>query len=394
MSNTLNNIYNNVSLSLYRYGEKMSRLQEQASTGSRINRASDDPSNAYNVLTINSEQKSLEGYIENLSEVMSYLEISSSVIGQMQPALTEAEKTITQLSSGTYTEAGRQRAAEGINDLLEQVVSYANKEHMGQYIFGGDDSYSVPYEVERTDGQVTRVTYQGSQQTRDIGVAPGVQMHNCYVGDELFGCNERGEPVFTGGTGAKAGTGTSNVHGDVMLKVINDGTNYKVSIDDGASYVTVPVGGQANQAVTDSRTGEVLYVDTTGINATGDELVQMTGSYDIFELLIGIRDVLKNEEGFSNDKVCDLLQEKLGPLDDVRNLVVQGEVEVGSKINFLDGLKNDLEDLKLNLEEEGTHLQEADISQVAIDLSRYGILYQMSLAAAGKMMSMSIFDYI
>jgi hypothetical protein len=83
------------------------------------------------------------------------------------------------------------------------------------------------------------------------------------------------------------------------LTVEHDGTNYRLSIDDGATWVTVPAGGQANQAVTDSRTGRVLYVDTTGIQSTGTELVRVPGTYDIFGTLISLRDLLLNPKGLS-----------------------------------------------------------------------------------------------
>ena len=39
-------------------------------------------------------------------------------------------------------------------------------------------------------------------------------------------------------------------------------------------------------------------------------------------------------------------------------------------------------------------MEEADIAQVAIDLSRHEVLYQMSLAVAGKLMSLSLLDFI
>ncbi|GAG40756.1 unnamed protein product, partial [marine sediment metagenome] len=45
-------------------------------------------------------------------------------------------------------------------------------------------------------------------------------------------------------------------------------------------------------------------------------------------------------------------------------------------------------------EDEATRLQQADIAQIAIDLSRREVLYQMSLAVAAKLMSLSLLDYI
>ncbi len=150
MSGTLNNIYNNVSLALYLHTKAMARIQEQMASGSRINRASDDPSAAYQVLGFNSQEKSLENYIDNLSEVMSTLEFSSSTIDGMTSSIANAKVWLTQIMSGTYTEEGRKRTAEGINSILEHMVSLGNTKYMNQYIFGGDKTTSAPYLVERT----------------------------------------------------------------------------------------------------------------------------------------------------------------------------------------------------------------------------------------------------
>ncbi len=88
MSGSLNSIYNNVSYALYQHSVEMARLQEQTTTGSRINRPSDDPSCSYRVVTLNSQEKSLGNYINNLSEVVGTLELSSTVIQDIGSTLT------------------------------------------------------------------------------------------------------------------------------------------------------------------------------------------------------------------------------------------------------------------------------------------------------------------
>jgi flagellar hook-associated protein 3 FlgL len=394
MSGTLGNIYNNASSALYLHTEAMARLQEQVSTGSRINRVSDEPSTAYQILGLNSQERSLENYINNLSQVVSTLEITSTIIEDMIPAFREVKTRLSQITSGIYVEEGRERTAEEIDNILEQMVSLANSKYMNQYLFGGSNTASAPYAIERTNGEITKVTYQGSLEGRNIEVAPGVQSSALYVGDTLFRSNNRSDPVFLGDTGAKAGTGTSSVTADVWLTVIHDGSNYKLSIDDGASYITVPAGGETNQAVTDSLTGRVLYVDSTEINNTGIELVRIPGTYDIFNTLITIRDILKNEKGFSDAQLEELRNNSLNSLDEINNLLVQNSVSVGSRIGFLENLKDSLKKIKYDAEDETTRLQEADIAQIAIDLSRNEILYQMSLSVAGKIMSISLLDFI
>ena len=390
MSGSLNSIYNNVSFALYLHTNAMAKLQEQVSTGSRINRVSDDPATAYRVLGLNTNEKSLKNYITNLSEAASILELSSTILDNITSGLAETQIRLTQITSGIYDEAARKRTAEGIDDILEQIVSLANTQHMDQYLFGGTDTGSAPYTVERTNGKITRVTYQGSFENRDIEVAPGMESSAFYIGDNIFRSNDRSAPVFIGDTGSKAGTGTSSVHGGIWLTVRDNG-GYELSIDDGATWI--PAGG-ANTLVTNSLTGEVLYVDTTEITSTGVDLVSVPGTYDIFNTLIIIRDVLENEKGLSDAQVREQLNHLPSLFEETNNVLVQAEVSIGSKIGFLDDLKYSLKDIKYNTEDEVTRLQEADIAQVAIDLSRREVLYQMSLAVAAKLMSMSLLDFI
>jgi flagellar hook-associated protein 3 FlgL len=393
MSGALNNIYNNVSYALYIHSIEMARLQEQTTTGSRINRPSDDPSCAYRVITLNSQQNSLENYINNISDMIGTLEMSSTVIQEIEASLTETRARLTQVIGGIYHEETRERTAEGINDLLEQAVSLANTKHMGQYVFGGNNTTSAPYIVERTNGQITSVTYQGDFENREIEVAPGITSSSFQVGYDIFHSNDRSDPVFLGDTGAKAGTGTSNINCDTWLTITGSAGNYNLSIDDGLSTFNTD-GTDTNLAVTDSRTGKVLYVDTTGINSTGTDLVSIPGTYDIFNVLISIRDMLKNERGLSDAQLRDVYENSLNALGETNELIVQAEVSVGSKIGFLDNLKESLKKIKYDAEDESTLLQEADIAQIAIDLSRREILYQMSLSVAGKLMSVSLLDFL
>jgi len=392
MSGTLNNIYNNVSFALHLHAEAMARLQEQVSTGSRINRASDDPSAAFQILGLNSQEKSLANYIDNLSEVVSTLELSSITIEGMTSSLVDVQLRLTQIMSGIYDEEARKRASEGINNILEQMVLLANTKHMGQYIFGGSDTASASYLAERTNGEITNVSYQGSFQDRDIEVAPGVQSSAFYIGDNIFRSDSRGTPVFLGNTGAAAGTGTSSVRGDVWLTVTDEGGgNWTLSIDGGTAVNSN--GTQTNLAVKNP-SGQVLYVDTTGITSAGVDMVSVSGTHDIFNMLITIRDVLNNERGLSDAQFKELQNNLLNTLEEVSSLLVQAQVVVGSEIGFLDSLKDSLKNRKFNAEDEATRLQEADIAQIVIDLSRQEVLYQMSLLAAATLMSISLFDFL
>jgi len=400
MYGALNNTYNNVMVALSTHSAAMTVLQEQVSTGSRINRASDDPSAAYRILGLRTQQKDLDNYIDNLSSLISTLEFSTSILDEMRDNLADADVYIAQVSSGIYDEEARKRTAEAMNDILEHLVSLANTKHVDQYIFGGSTTGSAPYAVERDiNGNITSVTYQGSLQNRNIEVAPGVKASTHYIGPNLFSSKERSDPVFVGYTGAANGTGTSSVDGFVWLEITQPGgpgTAYRLSIDDDpASFTSVDVPpGSTNTPVVHVDTGEVLYVDTTNITGTGYELVSVPGTHDVFNLLITIRDVLKNEKNLSEEHLDSIGDKLTSSLDEVTNLLLQDSVSVGSRIGFLDNLKESLTTMNYDTKDEMVSLEEADLTQIAIDLSRRELLYEMSLAVAGRVMSLSLLDFI
>lgn len=387
MSGSLISIYNNASFALSRHAEAMARLQEQVSTGSRINRASDGPSEAYRVLGLDSQKRSLENYIDNLSQVASTLWSSSIAVDSIKSALSKITNSLRGISGISRADG----IAEVINIWLEQIVSSANTKYVDQYLFGGSDTASAPYLVERTNGKITSVTYQGSLEDRKIEVAPGVEVSTFYAGDDMFRLDNRSTPIFPGATGAAAGTGTSNVSGDVWLTVTYD-SGYKLSIDGGLS--TFDADGTPNQVITHSQTGEVLYVDTTNISSTGVEWIRVPGTYDIFNALITIRDRLETPGGLDTAQLEELRSNGLQSLEEINNLLIEKSASMGSRTGFLDNLKDSLDYIKFNTEDEITRLTEADILQIAIDLSRREILYQMSLSIAGKLMSMSLLDFL
>jgi flagellar hook-associated protein 3 FlgL len=371
---------------LFNHSKEIARLQEQASTGSKVNRPSDDLGSAYSILGFKTDQSLLESYIKTLSDAQNTLIASTASIDAMKGSITN----VIQIISGvTGTSSQNNILLEGVDNALEELIMWANSDYQGQHLFGGGNSATQPYIVERNeDGRITSVTYQGSDLERRVEVAPGMWTTTFYSGEDIFFSDNRDEAVFSGATGASAGTGTSSVSGDVFLTVTGSPGNYDLSIDEGLTTVNTD-GTDTNLAVTDSRTGQVLYIDTTTITNTGREWIRVPGTYDIFNTLIAIR----NQIEIGGD-LEEIRANGLDSLDEVYNLLVRNGVAIGFKIGMMDDLNRNLSDLKFNIEENMAQLEQADITQVAMDLSRRDVLYQMSLSVTAKLLSLSLLDFI
>jgi flagellar hook-associated protein 3 len=224
---------------------KLARLQDQIASGAKINRPSDDPPDAWQVMTLDDALRGLATFTKNLNMATTNLEQTSSVMGEMSTQLVKAKQLLTQGASDTYGLTGRQPIADEIDSILEQLVSLANTQSQKGALFGGASSADA-YAVTRQYGKITAVTYQGAQQALPVAVSAGVDMADTLVGSSVFQSAQRQAPVFLGNTGAKASAGTSNVTGDVWLTVTHLQTTYQ---DTSSAGVAAGAGSAAGDTI-------------------------------------------------------------------------------------------------------------------------------------------------
>jgi flagellin-like hook-associated protein FlgL len=294
------------------------------------------------------------------------------------------------------TTGGELRATQAadLNNILEQLVSLANTQRLGQSLFAGANASDIPYTVERDeDGNISRVIYQGSLEEMKVEIANGVEMSSVICGKDIFSPDSRQDPVYNGDTGAAGGSGTNTVRGDVFLEIQGTAGNWQLSIDGGATWVNSD-GTEANLAVVNSETGETLYVNTTGITQTGTEPIQIPGTYDIFNSLICARDLMLNKYDVTEQQLQNMMDANIEEMQVVDQKLTRSFSVVGGRLQTLSALRDSMEEMQSSTTQDISRMQDADITQVAIDLARYEVLYQMSLSVASKLFSMSFLDFM
>jgi flagellar hook-associated protein 3 FlgL len=146
--------------------EKVNTMEQQVSTGLRINEPSDDPVSAQQVLNLQGLMSATDQYSRNIQTGTTWLNQMDSSMSSMNNVLISAKGLATQMANGTYTASDRQSAAIEATQLRDQMISLGNSQIAGKYIFGGFVSDKPPFDASGncsgTDDAVNIQIDQGS----------------------------------------------------------------------------------------------------------------------------------------------------------------------------------------------------------------------------------------
>ncbi|MDP7011300.1 MAG: hypothetical protein QF685_07965 [Verrucomicrobiota bacterium] len=178
--------------------EKQSTLQMRATTGQRIENASDDPRAMHKVMGLQNEQRNLYQYQRNVLNVRENVDIAYSAIDSMKKTFDRASEIATLADSSKSPEIIRVYSHE-VNQMLESAVQLANTKHRNVYLFAGTQSLTTPFTATRNDeGEITAVTYNGNEKTIDIDVAENSTVPATFTGHGANGImkNDKGADIM------------------------------------------------------------------------------------------------------------------------------------------------------------------------------------------------------
>jgi len=188
---------------------RLSTLQEMLGSGRKINRPSDDPAGVLRMLPLKVDLKKLARNKENIALSKEILNIGTSALQDASSLMIDARGLALQGANGTMSEQDMKSLGNQVDQILQQMVSLANTNRAGRYIFGGSKTLTSPFELTDEDG-VTRVLYKGDGNTVKVEIGPGLETATNLPGDQVFLSRNRGATTFEGRTGIKAGSGTDN----------------------------------------------------------------------------------------------------------------------------------------------------------------------------------------
>lgn len=148
--NALNNINRNKN--------NLSRLDEQYSSGKKIQRPSQDPIVAVRALKLRTNLSELNQFLErNIPDARNWMEVTQSALANINKSLTDINQACVQGANDPLNVENRISILKNLDEYKKQIYQEGNTNYAGRYVFTGyktdtslifnENSVDTPYKI-------------------------------------------------------------------------------------------------------------------------------------------------------------------------------------------------------------------------------------------------------
>ncbi len=178
---TNNAVSRNALASLQRSLRHVDEAQHRATTGLRVERASDDPSASNSIMASGSSLRAITQYKRNIDSATARTNREESILDTVSRLLERAKELgLGQAGSNANTQTRLVTKAE-IDQIIQQVVQLGNTSHEGEFLFGGDQSQTPPFTT--TVPPFSAVPPTGTRKTE---ISSALSVRSTHNGTEVF----------------------------------------------------------------------------------------------------------------------------------------------------------------------------------------------------------------
>lgn len=244
----------NLASALSSTSSTIDKLTQQISSGSRVNSLSDDPVAAAQNEQILSQLAKDDTFTSKTStQVEGMLQVADSALSSVVSQLNTAISVSTQGNNGTNSSYNLQAIAEQLTGIRDEVVSLANTSYLGQYIFAGGKTTTVPFNSAGT-------SYSGDSTIASITTPNGQSISTNLPGTSIFMNSTNGDVLGTLNTliseftsaasaGSTSSSGTAIASSITQLTAaLNNVSAQRVTLDNSLTRVQNAVTAAGNEA--------------------------------------------------------------------------------------------------------------------------------------------------
>lgn len=181
----------------------LNKYSREISTGYKVQ----DPGDSNYSGTISQMREAVErisGQQRRVTTAMGYLSHQDAAMGDLNDVLIRAAEIASQAANETNSETERRQLAQEVFEIRAQVISLANTQYLGRYIFAGaaDDNpayspntgspFTVPGDGSAADTNFVYSINSGSSEIRNVPVTDDLSVQLNQAGAGIFNEAVRG----------------------------------------------------------------------------------------------------------------------------------------------------------------------------------------------------------
>ena len=182
---TQGRIFDLIQNGIARNTSRLIRAQEQASSGRRIVRSSDDPVGTSVSLSLRRQRGAIEAYSTSTASARPVVEQASSRLQDGINLVADLRALMIQGMNGSLSAEDRSSVATQMELLERQLMDIANTRAGDRFLFAGTATDELPFREESVNGE-TRVVFRGNDQRQRIQTGRDADVAINVSGKEVF----------------------------------------------------------------------------------------------------------------------------------------------------------------------------------------------------------------
>jgi flagellar hook-associated protein 3 FlgL len=371
--------------------KKLAGLQEQLSSGKRINRPSDAPVEISTDLKLRSTINGMNQYKRNTNDGLSYLGVVDSTLLNANNIFQKVREQAVLGDNGTNTDQQRSSMNDEAKQLLYQLVSVSNTTYKGDYVFSGDRIDEPPFKLTRGTASLDILTGNGNGTAFATGV--DIPLYDVSAKDSLF--SQTGNP-----------RSQRIVPSELKIPGMVEGTDFKVNYSKGTinfmntanvnnSAAIVPGGIQVSYEYVRknekdmSGSNDRLLDDNVkvGLNLSPDRLFGSDLEVDAFQAVIGLM------QGLHTNKPNEI-NGSITQIDERFAQFISAEAVIGSKYNQLSESSDRLDNKTIETTRILSKIEDLDFAEAISNFQLSDAVYKASLQSAAKVLQPTLASFL
>lgn len=375
----------------------VAQLTAMTSSQKKLNAPSDDPAGMGKVVELSGYENALSGYIDNCATALDYLGTADQVLSTASESISAALELAEQGATETYTEEELQMMALEMEGYLDSLYAMANTQLGSDSVFAGDgiggNAYAMGVGVTLSNDSFDRADFTSLSGEIDGTVAVRFTSDGEVGTDALdYEYSTDGGDTWTTGTLAAGDTAFTIGKATVELaagKTITaadgdtDGSQFHLR---GASVYTGSTRAMS-VAVSENTSEDMNTVGSTIFGGVAQATGEPFESPNLFETL---SDCIVHMQNGNHDGVAQCLED----LGDCHEIVETGAANIGARENKITYTQSALSLVKGLTTNAISSEEDADATQLVVELEQANYVYQAVLSSSSKIMNMSLLDYI